>query len=203
MKLQFGAADVRLISDELAFDGYFSVRRLTLSHALFGGGWSEPLTRELFERGDAVGVLPYDPIRDELVMLEQFRIGALADSKTPWMLELVAGIVEARESDETVARREAIEEAALNLDTLHPIASFYPSAGACSEKVRLFVGRVNGPAQPGIHGCAEEGEDIRVHVLPRTRVLQWLDEGRIVNGHTLIALQWLQLHGEALRKDWQ
>lgn len=202
MNLRFGPGDLQILSDVTAWSGYFSIRRITLRHRLFSGGWSGELTRELFERGDAVGVLLYDPLRDELVMLEQFRVGAIRDSDSPWMLELVAGIVEAGESDQAVARREAVEEAALEIEEFESIASFFPSAGACSEQVRLFVGKVSSAGAGGVHGCADEGEDIQLHVMSRPEVLELLAAGKITNGHTLIALQWLQIHGEALRQRW-
>ncbi|MEP5766298.1 MAG: NUDIX domain-containing protein [Halieaceae bacterium] len=202
MDRQFGAEDVRILAQPRIFNGHFSIRRLQLQHRSFSGGWCQPLTREVFDRGDAVGVLLWDPQRDELVMLEQFRPGAIRGNESPWMLELVAGIVEAGEEDEQVARRETVEEADLQLLALEPIARFYPSAGACSEQVRLFLGKVDSAAAGGVHGCAEEGEDIRVQALPRTQVLELLAAGLISNGHTLVALQWLQLHGEALRQRW-
>ena len=202
MDFQFGAGDVRIIEQPQAYSGHFSLRRLSLQHRLFGGGWSDTLCREVFDRGDAVGVLPWDPQRDELVMLEQFRVGAIRDDDNPWMLELVAGVVEPGESDEAVAAREAQEEAALEILALEPVACFYPSAGACSEQVRLFIGRVQSGAGGSIHGCSDEGEDISVHVVPRTQVLDWLAAGKISNGHTLIALQWLQIHGDALAQRW-
>jgi len=202
MRIQFGADDVRILDESRSWQGHFSVRQLRLQHRLFAGGWSETLRREVFDRGDAVGVLPWDPLRDELVMLEQFRVGAMRNSDSPWMLELVAGVVEAGEDDEKVARRETQEEADLHIEQLEPVACFYPSAGACTEQVRLFVGKVSSAAAGGLHGCAEEGEDIRVHVLPRPQVLQWLEQGLINNGHTLITLQWLQIHGDALRRRW-
>ena len=202
MKLQFGAADVSIEEEPRVFDGYFKVRRVRVRHRLFQGGWSESLTREVFDRGDAVGVLPWDPVSDELVMLEQFRVGALRGEESPWMLELVAGIVEPGESDTEVARREAVEEAALEITDLHPVASYYPSAGACTEHVRLFIGRTRAPEPGGIHGCVEEGENIRVHVLPRSQVMDMLARDEINNGHTLVALQWLLHHADSLRQQW-
>ena len=202
MKLRFGANDVRVLESADAFRGHYGVRRLTLEHRRFDGGWSEPVTRELFERGDAVGVLLWDPRRDELVMLEQFRVGAIRDSDSPWMLELVAGVVEPGESDAEVARRESREEAGLDVQALEPVACFFPSAGACSEQVRLFVGRVDSSNAGGVHGCDDEGEDILVHRLARQEVMGLLDAGVISNGHTLIALQWLRIHGDGLRRRW-
>lgn len=202
LELTFGARDVRVLEDVAAFSGHFSVRRLTLQHRCFGGGWSEPLVREVFNRGDAVGVLPYDPVTDSVVLVEQFRAGAIRGQDSPWMLELVAGVVEAGESDAQVARRETREEAACEVLELAPIATFQPSPGACSEQVRLFCGRVDSAAAGGIHGRPDEGEDILVHTFSRAAALQLVADDRIPNGHTLIALQWLAMHGETLRERW-
>jgi len=202
VELKFGAQDVRVLERQSAWSGHFAVSRLTLQHRRFAGGWSEPLVREIFERGDAVGVLPYDPVTDSLVMIEQFRPGAMREGDSPWMLELIAGVVEPGESDADVVHREAWEEAGCELSELVPIATVLPSAGACTEQVRLFCGRVSSAAIGGIHGLAEEGEDILVHSVRRTEALQMLADDRIPNGHTLIALQWLHIHGESLRERW-
>jgi ADP-ribose pyrophosphatase len=202
LQLTFGAQDVRVLEEKTAWSGHFAVRRLTLQHRRFAGGWSEPLVREVFERGDAVGVLPYDPRTDSVVMIEQFRPGAMRGDDSPWMLELIAGVVEPGESDEDVVHRESMEEAGCELSELVPIATVLPSAGACTEQVRLFCGRVSSAAVGGIHGLQEEGEDILVHSVSRMDALQLLADDRIPNGHTLIALQWLHIHGESLRERW-
>ncbi len=201
-ELTFGPQDVRILEDEAAWSGHFSIRRLILQHRRFGGGWSEPILREVFERGDAVGVLPYDPVNDSLVMVEQFRPGALRRDNSPWMLELVAGVVEEGESDAEVVHREAMEEACCELSDLVPIATVFPSSGACSEQVRLFCGRVETAAVGAHAGLQEEGEDILVHSIQRVEALQLLAADQIPNGHTLIALQWLHIHGEELRARW-
>jgi ADP-ribose pyrophosphatase len=202
LELQFGAQDVRVLEDQAVWSGHYSMRRLTLQHRRFAGGWSEPVVREIFDRGDAVGVLPYDPITDSLIMIEQFRPGAMRGDDSPWMLELIAGVVEVGEGDEEVVHREAMEEAACELSELLPIATLFPSAGACTEQVRLFCGRVNKAAIGELHGLQEEGEDILVHSIPRTDAMQMLADNRIPNGHTLIALQWLHIHAAALRERW-
>lgn len=202
LELTFGAQDVRILEADTAYDGYFQIRKLTLQHRCFGGGWSEPMVREVFERGDAVGVLPYDPDSDSLLLIEQFRPGAIRGADSPWMLELIAGIVEPGESDESVAHREAMEEAGCALSELVPIATVLPSAGACTEQVRLFCGRISDAGIGGIHGLAEEGEDILVHSVTREQALELLAANRIPNGHTLIALQWLALNGDGLRQRW-
>ena len=185
-RLRFTAGDVRMLAQERVFDGYFAMDRVTVQHRGFAGGWCDPVTREVFERGNAVGVLPYEPESDSLILIEQFRAGCLHDPHSPWMLELVAGIVEPGESDEELER----------------IASYYPSAGACTEHVRLFCGRVLSARVGDVMGLDEEGEDILVHRLPRSEVLELLRGDRINNGHTLVALQWLALHGDALRQRW-
>ena len=200
--LRFGAQDVKVLEDERVYDGHFKVRRLTLSHKRFAGGWSEPIMREVFDRGDAVGVLPYDPVSDSLVMVEQFRPGAIRGDDSPWMLELIAGVVEEGESDEDVIHREAMEEAGCEVSELVPIATVFPSAGGCTEQVRLFCGRVEGAAIGDLKGLAEEGEDILVHAIPRADAMQLLAEDRVPNGHTLISLLWLKSHAEQLRERW-
>ena len=202
LELTFGAQDVRILEQQTAWSGHFAIRKLTLQHRRFAGGWSEPLVREVFERGDAVGVLPYDPVTDSLVMIVQFRPGAMRGDDSPWMLELIAGVVESGESDEQVVHREAMEEAGCELSELLPIATVLPSAGACTEQVRLFCGRVSSAAIGGIHGLVEEGEDILVHSVSRHDALQLLAQDLIPNGHTLIALQWLHIHGQSLRERW-
>ena len=202
LELRFGARDVRVLKEEAPWSGHYSMRRLTLQHRRFAGDWSAPIVREVFERGDAVGVLPYDPQTDSLVLIEQFRPGAMRGDDSPWMLELIAGVVEPGESDEDVVHREAMEEAACELHELLPIATVFPSAGACSEQVRLFCGRVGKAAIGGLHGLEEEGEDILVHSVSRADALRLLEQNRIPNGHTLIALQWLCIHGDALRERW-
>lgn len=202
MQLRFGEEDVRVLETQTVYQGFFQLRRLTLQHRLFAGGWNQPLVRELFERGDAVGVLPYEPETDSLILLEQFRPGALRAGESPWMLELVAGVVEAGEPDPAVAHREALEEADCEMSELLPIARYYPSAGACTEQVRLFCGRVTRAGVGTVQGEDGEGEDILVHRVPRAEALAMLARGEIVNGHTLVALQWLQLQGDSLRQRW-
>ena len=160
------------------------------------------MTREVFERGDAVAVLPWDLETDSLILVEQFRPGAIRQEDSPWMLELIAGVVEPGEADTEVAHREAKEEAGCELDRLHLIATFYPSAGACSEQIRAFVGRVVTAGVGEVHGLAEEHEDLLVHSVPREEAFRLLDSDGINNGHTLIALQWLARHGDALRQEW-
>jgi ADP-ribose pyrophosphatase len=185
-----------------AFQGYFRLDRYRLRHETFAGGMSAPITREVLERGHAAGVLPYDPRRDEVVLIEQFRIGALAAGRDPWLTEVVAGIVEAGEEHENVARREAREEAGVTIKRLALISDLMLSAGALSETFRLYCGEVDASGAGGIHGLAHEQEDISVEAMKLSRALALLRQGRIANAPAVIALQWLALNKRRLRREW-
>ena len=123
---RFGAQDVEVTDREASFNGFFAVETLGLRHRLFEGGWSQRFQRELFQRGDAVGVLPWDPVSDEVVLIGQFRVGAIRGDDSPWMLELVAGIVEPGESDALVAQREAEERPGAASIASSPLRPFIP-----------------------------------------------------------------------------
>ncbi len=196
------ADDVRVLACDTVFQGYFRIDRYRLQHRRHDGGWTEELTREVFERGHAVGVLPYDPLRDEVVLIEQFRVGAHAAGWAPWQLEVVAGIIDEGETAEDVARRESLEEAGLTLLELAPISDFLVSQGAVSETVRLFCGRVDATGAGGIHGLEHEGEDIKVVVVPFAELPALLAENKVTNATGLVALQWLLLNRDALRARW-
>lgn len=188
----------KLLNREIAYDGFFKVEICQLEHELFAGG-NVTIKRELFHRGDAVAVLLYDPVNDKVVMVEQFRVGALEDETGPWLLEVVAGIVESGESAKEVAQRECHEEAGLEVHAFESVHSFYPSPGGCSERLYLLCGLVDSSKADGIHGIADEGEDIRVVVMDYEEVENLLGTDRISSASAIIALQWLQLHRERLR----
>jgi ADP-ribose pyrophosphatase len=195
-------ADFELIGKSTVFQGYFRIDRYRFRHRLFAGGWSGEIRREVFERGHAVVVLPYDPERDAVVMIEQFRIGAAAAGLPMWQLEFVAGIIDAGETPEEVARREAREEAGCEILDLLPVCRYLVSPGGTSESVRLFCARVDSRGLGGIHGLLHEHEDIRVDVVPFAEARARLEGGRIGNAPTLIALQWLLLNRDELRARW-
>ncbi|MBU3824332.1 MAG: NUDIX domain-containing protein [Candidatus Oceanisphaera merdipullorum] len=190
---QFGSQDCELIEELPGYQGFFKLVRLRLRHKLFAGGWSKEITRELFVRGHAAAVLPYDAVRDEIILVEQFRVGAVFEQSTPWLFEIVAGIVDEGETAEDVVRREAVEEAGLVLGRLTPISSYYPSPGACSERISLFLGELDVSLAPTQGGLSDENEDIGVHRVPRLLAMQWLADGKLDNASTIIALQWLAL----------
>ena len=195
--------DVEIIKKETEFQGFFRLDRLRLRHRKFEGGWSEELNLEVFERGDAAAVLLYDPDRDAVVLIEQFRPGAFtAGRSTPWLVEVVAGIVEDGENGELAIRREALEEAGCAIIDIVPIVEVFPSPGGSSEVVSVYCGRVDAHDAGGIHGHADEGENIRVLVEPADAALKRLEGGEIQNAIMVIALQWLGQHREALRQTW-
>lgn len=191
-----------ILGKEVCYRGFFRLERYRLRHTLFGGGWSGEFTRELLERGHAAAILLYDPERDSVVLIEQFRVGALTAPGGPWLVEIVAGIVDGHETGEDVARREAMEEAGCAVLDLIPICEYLVSPGGTSERIKVYCGRVDATGVGGIHGLAHEGEDIRVHVVPFAEALDMLNAGRIDSASPIIALQWLALHREDVRRRW-
>lgn len=194
-KSPFDERDVRLEQDEPLYNGFFRLHRLTLSHPRFEGG-RVCIQREILDRGDAVCVLLYDPRADAVVLVEQFRAGALGKAESPWLLELVAGIVEPGESAEDVARRESLEEAGVELGPVFPITGYLPSPGGCDEWIDLVCALLDSRGVGGVHGLETEGEDIRVHVIAARDAFTLVRENRLRNAAAIIALQWLELnHG--------
>ena len=200
--VDYGKKDVEFIARESLYKGFFSLELYRFRHQLFNGEMSGEVQREIFERGHASVLLPFDPVRDEVVLVEQIRIAAYDTSETPWLLEMVAGMIEEGESPEDVARREAVEEAGLEVGRVKEVLSYLASPGGTSERLTIMVGEVDATTAKGIHGLADENEDIRVHVVSREQAYQWVEEGKIDNAASIIALQWLQLHYQTLRHEW-
>jgi ADP-ribose pyrophosphatase len=194
--------NAELVRHEVAYQGYFKIGRYFFRHSLHAGGQSAVISREVFERGQAGAVLPYDPARDEVVLIRQFRAGSFVAGRHPFTWEAVAGIIEANETAEAVVRREAIEEAALHVaDTLH-IASVMLTPGACSESCEIFLGLVDTTNAGGIHGLPSENEDILVKVLPFAEAYAMVERNEVDNAVAMLALQWLALHRDEVRKRW-
>ena len=194
---------VDLVEREVAYQGRFRIGRYLFRHGLHQGGQSKILRREVFERGHAAAVLPYDPERDEVVLIRQFRAGAYVAGRHPWTWEVVAGIIEDGESPEELVRREAVEEAALAVGDVLPMHEFVVSPGACSETCATYVGRVYTTSAGGIFGLEAEGENILVKVFPFTEARAMLDRNEIDNAIAVIALQWLALHRDQVRARWR
>jgi ADP-ribose pyrophosphatase len=193
----------QIIEKKAVFDGFFKVNQVTFKHTLYRGGWSEPLEREVFERGNCVAVLLYDPKRDEVVIIEQVRAGALKlGAEQAWLLEIVAGAIEEGETAEDVAYRESIEESGCEVQELIKIMDFFTSPGGTSELLTLFCGKVDTTNVGGIHGLEHEHEDIAVKAVAFNEVCELLENGKLLSAIPIIAVQWLQLNRLSLREKW-
>jgi ADP-ribose pyrophosphatase len=183
---------VKIISEEACFQGFFRMTKLVFSHQLYQGGWSPELSRERFDRGPAVGVLLYDEHKDCVVLIEQFRVGAL-DEPSPWIFEVVAGMIEPGEAPEDVAKRETLEETGATIHQVTHICDYLVSPGGTDEKMFLYMAKVDSQNIEGIHGLQEEGEDIKVHTVSCDTAFQAIKNGTINNAATVISLQWLEI----------
>lgn len=203
-------ADVKVVERATPFQGYFRLDHYRLKHRLFEGGWSGEMSREVFERGHAVAVLPYDPDRDEVVLIEQFRPGAYAalatewfdDGASPWLVECVAGIIDKGENPDDVVRRELIEETGLEAIQLTQLFHYLASPGGSSESVFLYCARIDSANAGGVYGMTDEHENIRVFSVSADEAFKLMDQGRIINAMTVIGLQWLRANGDHIRIEW-
>jgi ADP-ribose pyrophosphatase len=191
-----------IIKRTLCYQGFFKLERLRLKHSLFAGGWSSTLERELFQRSDAVAVLPYDPMRDQVLLIEQFRTGAIDSPHGPWLTETIAGLIEPGERREDVARREAWEEASCELSELHHVCDYYPSPGGFKERVSVYLAKADLTHVRGVHGRLDEDEDIRVNVVSAQTAFEMAACGFINSAMPIIALQWLQINYQLIRDLW-
>jgi ADP-ribose pyrophosphatase len=204
IKHSFSNEDVRVESLTRPYSKFFGVEDYVLSHRTFAGGWSNAVHRTAFVSADAVTVLPYDPVLDKVVLIEQFRIGAYArGDRRPWLLEVVAGRCDSGQSPEAVARREAEEEAGLTLGELEQIARYYVSPGAYNEYIYSYIGRADlSNYQEGTHGLGYENEDIATHLLDVEQLLPLVASGEANNTPLIISIMWLALNRERLQKEW-
>ena len=195
-------AAVRVVERQLAHRGFFDFEVVKLQHRRFDGAMSEVVSREILHIPDAAAVLPYDPIADTVVLIEQFRAGTLHHGEGPWLLEIVAGLLEPGEEPAAAARREIVEEAGVEAGRMERIGVYIASPGAVTERTTVFIAEIDSQKAGGVHGLAAETEDIKSHVVDRPTAIAWLDDGRIVAANAIVALRWLQVHGEALRRRW-
>jgi ADP-ribose pyrophosphatase len=192
-----------ILTKEIVYQGFFRVEKYRLKHTLFGGGWGSEITRELFMRGSCVAVLLYDPHADKVVMIEQFRTGAILNPDKAWLMEIVAGAIEEGETAEEVAYRESMEEAGCEIQQLMIINEFYTTPGGSSEWITLFCGKVDSTCVGGIHGLAHEDEDILVRAVDFDEVYLMLENGEIESAIPIIAIQWLALNKQKLKLKWR
>lgn len=201
-RTDFGRDQVRLLRREMLYDGFFRLEKAVVSHRLFGGGDSGEIDREVFLRRPAVAVLPYDPREDCIVLVQQIRVPIFIEGGNPWSVEVVAGLIEDGETAESVAHRELLEEAGCTALDLVPINRFFPSPGGCTETVEMFCARIDSAGIGGIHGVDVEGEDIFCFRIRFEEALALADSGRITNGITLLALNWLWRKRDELGQRW-
>ena len=199
----FTQSDYEIVKREVLYQGFLRLTRYQLRFRLFNGGFSQLLAREVLERQSAAAILPYDPILDRVVLLEQFRPGALANPQSPWLVEIPAGIYDTTEKPEKVAKRESQEEVGCEILDIYPICEYFVSPGGSNEYLHLYCGRIDASEVGGIHGIPEEGEDIRTMVLPVDDAFTLMQEGKIKTSPAIISLQWLQLNREWLKQLWQ
>lgn len=198
----FKPSTVDLVKRHRLADSYCKLDRLHLRHELYDGGMGPEITREVLERGHAAAAMLYDPKADACVLIEQFRPGAWAAGWEPWLLEVVAGIIEPGETPEDVIRREAVEESGCTIGRLEHICNYLVTPGISTETIALFVAEADSRTAGGLHGLAEEGEDIRTIVLPFTDLAPLLASGKMTNATAIIAAQWLLLHHDRLHTEW-
>lgn len=204
MKPRFKRDDFKLIADDTRYDGHFAIHDLTLQHQRYEGGWSEPYQRECLVRSDSVAVVPYDPQQDSIVLIEQLRIGCVrAPAMNPFLLEIVAGCIEADEVPAAVAVRELQEETGLVGRAVERICDFWTTPGGCTERTHLYYAIVDASLAGGVHGLVHEEENILSYVLPAQTVFDMVAHGEICSAISLVGLQWLALNHQRIRQQWQ
>lgn len=203
-KPTFKRLDVRIAHQETVYHGFYQVLKLKLQHRLFKGGWSKELQRELVVRLPAVAVLMYDAKTDQVVLIEQFRVGGMAHENGPWQLEMVAGMIDTQETSEQVAVRECKEEsgAVIAQRDLELVCKYLVTPGGSNESLAIYCAPVDASQIAGIHGLPTEGEDIKVQVINRPDLWHMLEQGKLTNAATIIATQWLQIHYPRLQGQW-
>lgn len=194
--------EFEILDKEILYNGFFRMEKYRLKHTLYAGGWSAEISRELFVRGSAVAVLLYDPHTDQVVLIEQFRAGAIIQPDRAWLVEIVAGGIEEGETAIEVAYRESMEEAGCDIQELIVINEFYTTPGGCSERITLFCGKIDSSQVGGIHGLDHEDEDILVRAVNFKDAYLMLENNEIESAIPIIALQWLALNKDKLQKQW-
>ena len=201
--VKFTHKDVSVKPVKSLYKGFFQVDLYQFEHALFAGGTSNVISREILERGDAIAVLPYDPVSDTVLLIEQIRIGAIKSKHSPWLLECIAGMTDGSTDYESVVKKEAFEEAGLELNELEFMLSYLSSPGGTTERLHLYLARADlSQVQTGVYGLESEGEDIKTHVLSVDDALTRLNNGEMDNAATVICMQWLALNRDKMAKKW-
>jgi ADP-ribose pyrophosphatase len=183
----------KISEQKTLYEGFYKIESVKYSHSLHSGDMTGPIDVELFVRGDVVGLLPYDPVSDQVALIEQFRIGAMHNKPDPWLVQIIAGMIDTDETPEQVVIREAKEEAGIELVGVELISRYIASPGASTEEVYVFYAETDLSQVEGTHGLMEEDEDILVKVMSADDAIALLDNGEIKNALSIIALQWFKL----------
>jgi len=176
------------------YDGFFKMNEISLKYKKYDGSWSNEIKRELFGGAQVSAVLPYDPIKKKIVLIQQFRPGTISKNTNNYLNEIVAGIIDPGESPEIAAKRECLEETGYKIKKLTPIQGYFPAPGSSESFYHLFLGEVDSKNGKKIMGLYNENEDILVESFNLTQVKKMMQEGKFVNGLTLIAIQWFFLN---------
>jgi ADP-ribose pyrophosphatase len=194
----------KIVSRKTAFEGYHKLEIIEAQpKSLRDGGWTETMRREIFTAGPYSTVVLYIPETDEILLSEQFRLGAfMAGAGDPFLFECAAGAIDPGETPHETAIRETLEETGCEIKELDFVGSFYTSPGCLNEEAYVFVGRIEKAETGAIFGLEEEGEEIRTHLLPAAKVFEMLDAGLIKNGSSALALHWFARHKDDIRNKW-
>ena len=184
----------KIIDKKNLYDGFFEMNEVTLKYRKYDGNWSNNIKRELFGGAQVAAVLPYDPISKEIILIQQFRPGTISKDIDHYLDEIVAGIIDEGESPEIAAKRECLEETGCEVKKLIPIQGYFPAPGSSESFYHLFLGEVKSFKGSKIQGLENENEDIFVKCFKINEVRKKMEDGKILNGLTLIALQWFFLH---------
>ena len=176
------------------YDGFFKMNEISLKYKKYDGSWSNEIKRELFSGAQVSAVLPYDPIKKEIVLIQQFRPGTISRNTNNYLKEIVAGIIDPGESPEIAAKRECLEETGYKIKKLTSIQGYYPAPGSSESFYHLFLGEVDSKNEKKIMGLDTENEDILVESFKINQVKKMMEEGKLINGLALIAIQWFFLN---------
>ena len=176
------------------YDGFFKMNEISLKYKKYDGSWSNEIKRELFGGAQVSAVLPFDPIKKKIVLIQQFRPGTISKNTNNYLNEIVAGIIDPGESPEIAAKRECLEETGYKIKKLTPIQGYFPAPGSSESFYHLFLGEVDIKNGKKIMGLDNENEDILVESFKVNQVKKMMQEGKFINGLTLIAIQWFFLN---------
>ena len=186
----------KILDKKNIHDGFFKMNEVTLKYKKYNGDWSNEIKRELFGGAQVSAVLPYDPVNKKIVLIQQFRPGTISKDNQNYLDEIVAGIIDPGETPEDTAKRECLEETGCEVSNLSPIQGYFPAPGSSESFYNLFLGEVIAPDKEIIRGLENENEDILVKSYSFDEVKTKMNKKEILNGLTLIALQWFFLNIE-------